>query len=166
MYNENDKVQQEHTGPDRASPVMEQAMDWLIRLDDASDEEREAFSLWMDASPEHAAAFERAEGIWLAGVTQAAAERVEQRIGMPAAAPRPMPQSNQRPNQHPKPTPRPRRRARRWAVAASVVFALALGWRLDPLVRLQADYHTAQGEPRQLSLGQGVLGLEQRQLGV
>jgi transmembrane sensor len=37
--------------------VMEEAADWVDRLDELSDAERQALAAWLNASPEHAAAF-------------------------------------------------------------------------------------------------------------
>lgn len=46
-------------------PVFQQALEWLVRLDDdaATPTEREAFQKWL-GTPAHAAAFDRAQHLW------------------------------------------------------------------------------------------------------
>lgn len=135
--NENNTVQQ----PEQAdTTIMDQALEWVVRLAEASPEEREAFILWIDTSAEHAAAFEQAESVWHSELVGVAAARVETRLGAPRAIPR---------------------RASRtwrwsgWAAAASVLLAVLLVWQGDPRIRLQADYLTSRGEQRQLPLEDG-----------
>ena len=44
--------------------AMDQALDWLITLECASDEQKCAFETWLNADPAHAQAFAKANAIW------------------------------------------------------------------------------------------------------
>lgn len=55
--------------PDPAHEVlqdsaMDQALDWLITLECASDEQKIVFEQWLNADPAHARAFAKANAIW------------------------------------------------------------------------------------------------------
>ncbi|CAK7258116.1 MULTISPECIES: FecR family protein [unclassified Shinella] len=53
------------TDPD-TDPIYHEALEWLVRMKDdkANAEDRHAFTVWLAASPAHAAAFERASRLW------------------------------------------------------------------------------------------------------
>lgn len=138
MPNENNTVQQ----PEQAdTTIMDQALEWVVRLEEASPQEREAFIHWIDANPEHATAFEQAESAWHSELIGVAAARVEKRLGAPAVIPR---RTARKP------------RGYGWAAAAaSVLLAVLLVWQGDLRVRLQADYLTNRGEQQQLPLEDG-----------
>jgi transmembrane sensor len=129
--------------------MMDAALDWLLRLGEASPQEREAFVLWLDADPLHARVFHRAEQAWSSPLTSAVAERTAARlpsgppISEPAAAP----------------SRQPRRRRTLWATAAGLLLAVCLGYLTDLSTRLQADVMTARGEQRRLSLEDGSQAL-------
>lgn len=43
---------------------MDQALDWLILLESPSPEQARQFHDWLNASPLHSAAFDKAQAIW------------------------------------------------------------------------------------------------------
>ena len=142
MPNENTTLQQrEQPG----TAIMDQALEWMVRLEEATAQEREAFIQWIDTDPQHAEAFEQVERAWHSELVDAAAARVEKRLGLSAITRRPT----------------RLRRWRGWAVAASVLLAVLLVWQGEPRIHLQADYLTKRGEQQHVPLEDGstvVLG--------
>ncbi|WP_150714205.1 FecR/PupR family sigma factor regulator, partial [Pseudomonas fluorescens] len=47
-----------------SASAMDQALDWLIVMGSASEEQARQFQQWLDADPSHAEAFARAQAIW------------------------------------------------------------------------------------------------------
>lgn len=54
----------EPTATQETTHAMEQALDWLIRLDNPSEEQTRQFDAWLAADPRHGEAFARAQAIW------------------------------------------------------------------------------------------------------
>ena len=128
---------------DRQDPLIEQALRWLVVLndDEADEADREAFAAWLARGPSHEAAWARAQQVWSrAGAIEPAIRA--RRAGMGV-----MP-----------PTARDQRgwSRRRWlgAAAATGLVAMAGGYaasRRD----LFADHATGVGERRTVALGDG-----------
>ncbi|QLF93552.1 FecR family protein [Pseudomonas sp. ABC1] len=117
---------------------MEQALDWMIRLESGEAFDHDAFRRWLDESAEHTQAFALAERAWGSQLVGAAAELTRQRL--PAISTHPV---------------RQKRRWRHWAVAASLALAVCAGLLGDLPTRLQADWVTGRGEQQQLQLEDG-----------
>ena len=66
------------------TPVMEQAIDWLIVQPCADPAEQRAFETWLLADPEHAAAFEQARAVWHGAPVQDAAVALQTQRRTPA----------------------------------------------------------------------------------
>ena len=100
--------------------VEEEAIGWVIRLRDAGPEAWEAFTLWLEASPGHAAAYEEAA---LADAEAGEIEPLPAPIAAPAPAGDPLPATV-----HVLAERRASRRAfLGWGIAASLVAAIGLG---------------------------------------
>ena len=138
---------------------LEEAMDWLLRLQEAPDDPalRDGVEAWLSADPDHRRAWDQARKTWqiMGEVTPATSGTWERETG-PAPAPAPSPAP-------PPATPKAARgsgRSRRRrlglslaALAAAACLALAFGPSL--LLRLQADHVTAAAETRRLTLEDG-----------
>lgn len=123
-----------HTPRSELNPALDQALDWLIRLENPSAEECVAFDAWLLAAPEHAAAFAKASALWQGpAVRQAAATLQTQR------------------------TPTlPRRLTAHWKpVATAAVLVLGLFSLSNLPMRLQADHLTQVGERQRVELQDG-----------
>ena len=114
--------------------AMDQALDWLITLECASEEQKVAFDAWLNADSSHAQAFAKASAIWNGQPVLAAAQTL-----------------------HTRPTPsRLRRISRHWKhVAAAAVLVLTVGTYSNVPMRLQADHLTVIGERQRLQLEDG-----------
>ena len=114
--------------------AMDQALDWLITLECASEEQKVAFDAWLNADSSHAQAFAKASAIWNGQPVLAAAQTL-----------------------HARPTPsRLRRISRHWKhVAAAAVLVLTVGTYSNVPMRLQADHLTVIGERQRLQLEDG-----------
>jgi len=118
------------------------AAEWVARLGGAplSADETRALRAWLDADPDHRAAFDEAGATWR--------ELAEQRHGL-------APLRNLLPQ---RPQPKARKRTLRigvvlgFLVLAAAVARYQLG---DPWLLARADYHTAPGELRTVTLGDG-----------
>ncbi|MGH8440283.1 MAG: FecR/PupR family sigma factor regulator, partial [Pseudomonas sp.] len=74
------------SAPDRPSPpdpaacdsAMDQALDWLIRLQCASAEDTRAFEAWLEADPANAQAYVEAEALWQGDTVRQAANQIAQ----------------------------------------------------------------------------------------
>ncbi|WP_044874386.1 FecR family protein [Pseudomonas sp. LFM046] len=125
-------VQSSHEQGD--STPLEEAAEWLMRLNDSdvTDEERGAWAIWRESSPERAQAWSRAELLMgkMAGLPPA--------LAMPALD-------------------RPASPDRRAAIAKlAVMLALVpAGWKLAQWQGWTTDYHTAVGERREITLADG-----------
>ncbi len=123
-------------------PFTAEALDWFVRLQGASSDPAtsRAFRAWLDGDPRRAAAFEKVTEVWGAPEFFQANRNVANATGFAA----------------------PRKKARRRslakkaaAVASAVIVALALAKGPDLSLRLQADYVTAAGEQRVVTLPDG-----------
>ena len=114
--------------------AMDQALDWLITLECASEEQKVAFDAWLNAYPSHAQAFAEASAIWNGHSVLAAAHTL-----------------------HTQQTPsRLKRISRHWKhVAAAAVLVLTVGTYSNVPMRLQADHLTVIGERQRLQLEDG-----------
>lgn len=129
---------------DKDSVVLEEAMDWFLRLrEDARDPAVDVeFSRWLQQSAAHAEAWQNACRTWevLGEVTPVHAASWQSRKVVTFSPP-------------------PSRRWGRWvagaaALAAGLVLALAAP---SLLIRLQADYMTATAETRRVTLEDGTV---------
>lgn len=125
--------------PDPAHEVlqdsaMDQALDWLITLECASDEQKIVFEQWLNADPAHAKAFAKANAIWNGQPVLDAAQTLQTRR-KPGVL---------------------RRISRHWKhVAAAAVLVLTVGSYTNVPLRLQADHLTVVGERQRLQLEDG-----------
>ncbi|MCU1755765.1 MULTISPECIES: FecR family protein [Pseudomonas] len=125
--------------PDPAHEVlqdsaMDQALDWLITLECASDEQKIVFEQWLNADPAHARAFAKANAIWNGQPVLHAAQTLQTRR-KPGVL---------------------RRISRHWKhVAAAAVLVLTVGSYTNVPLRLQADHLTVVGERQRLQLEDG-----------
>ena len=120
---------------------LQEALDWFVYLNEgeASAADRTAFQAWYDADQRHRAAYAHVEATWNAPELERAARAVEAREAQP----------DQR--------SRPRVGRRAMAVAAVVLLAvIGVGAAVDLPLRLQADYRTATGERREITLSDGA----------
>lgn len=117
--------------------VVQRAYAWLIRLesDGITSLERAEFEHWIAQDPAHRRAFREAQLLWQ-DVNLAEALR---RTRPPSQAPR-----------------RLRIGILPWpAMSVALILLLLIGYRLDPVTRLQADYLTATGERTTVQLADG-----------
>ena len=113
---------------------MDQALDWLITLECASDEQKRAFDAWLNADPAHAQAFAKANAVW---------------NGQPVLAAAQILQTHRQPSLL-------RRISRHWKhVAAAAVLIITVGGYSNVPLRLQADHLTVVGERQRLQLEDG-----------
>lgn len=119
-------------------PAVDQALDWLIRLESPSAEDCVAFDAWLVAAPEHAAAFAKAAGLWQGATMRQAAQNLQARR-----------------------TPRMGRRLgrrllARWKpLATAAVLLIGLSSFSNLPTRLQADHLTQVGERQRIELQDG-----------
>ncbi|QXH51888.1 FecR family protein [Pseudomonas fakonensis] len=128
------------TSADLTASRREQALDWLLRLQQAPRDMplREQFEQWLASDTENAEAYRKAERLWrLSG--QLAPTTSEQ---WPASA-------------EVVQLPVRRKVPRRWWLGAAVAACLMLAVAPSLSLRLQADYRTGQGETRDVTLADG-----------
>ncbi|WP_260957052.1 FecR family protein [Pseudomonas citri] len=119
---------------------MEQALDWLILLDNPSDEQTRQFQAWLAADPRHGQAFARAQAIWNGPQVMESARQLE----------------NARQRQAPpKVTPLSRLRSHWKPLATAAVLFLGLFNFSDLPLHWQADHLTVIGERQRLQLADG-----------
>lgn len=134
---------------ERRRLVLQEASDWLVRLQaaDCTDADFEAWGQWLQASDQHAAAFDDVSALWEASSKLDSAEVLKARESRNGAS------------RHNIPDLRRRRRAMRFmaGIAASVL-VLAVAW----LLRLNSSpdgdgqvFVTAVGERRHITLADG-----------
>lgn len=114
----------------------DEALDWLVRLPDADATTRAQFDTWLQASPDNAQAFARAQRAWESPLLASAAANLEQRKQQSPA----------------------RQRHVRWhhcAAAACLLLTLGTALQSDLPLRLRAEHVTAAGEQRDLRLTDG-----------
>lgn len=120
--------------PDLAS-AMDQALDWLIVLGDASEEQTRAFHQWLAADPLHEQAFAKAQAVWEGPQVAQCAQTLAARPQKISAL------SRLRPHWRP--------------LATAAVLILGLFSFSDVPMRLQADHLTVVGERQRLQLEDG-----------
>lgn len=121
--------------PDARARAREEAMDWLIRLQCANEQDTQAFEHWLGAEPENAEAYVEAEALWNGAPLRQAAEHMQQRQRRSLGG---------RLRSHWKPL----------ATAAVLLVGLFTFGNLP--VRLQADHLTVVGERQRLQLDDGA----------
>ncbi|MBV4538420.1 FecR family protein [Pseudomonas urmiensis] len=130
------------TSADPVSSRRDQALDWLMRVQQAPHDTqlRAQLAHWCASDVANAEAYGKAERIWrLTG--QLAPSTAAQWPPAPAAKVVPLPTRT---------APR-----RRWWLGAAVAACLLVAIAPTLSVRLQADYRTAQGETRDITLADG-----------
>ncbi|MDC7785881.1 FecR domain-containing protein [Rhodoplanes sp. TEM] len=127
---------------DRSSDADRRAAEWVARLDGRplDDSEREAFRHWLEAHPDHRPAFEEAHRAWRS-------------LDLLRHDPGPL-----------RTVPRPARKTTvgragiAGVVALLVLGLLSLRYHVgDPWIALTADWRTAPGQTRQVTLADGSL---------
>lgn len=130
------------TSADRVSSRRDQALDWLLRIQQAPHDAqlRAELAQWCASDVANAEAYGKAERVWrLTG--QLAPATVEQWPEQPVVV---------------NVVPLPKRKAtRRWWLGAAVAACLLIAVAPSLSLRLQADYRTAQGETRDVTLADG-----------
>lgn len=121
------------TRPDTAH-AMEQALDWLILLENPSQEQTRQFQDWLAADPRHGEAFVRAQTIWDGPQVLESARQLQARPRVTALS---------RLRSHWKP------------LATAAVLFLGLFNFSDLPLRFQADHLTVVGERQRLQLEDG-----------
>ncbi|MEQ8506695.1 MAG: FecR domain-containing protein [Rhodospirillales bacterium] len=128
----------ENPAPHPDQDPLDQAMDWLLRVNAAPGDRalRSALDAWIAADPAHRRAFDRAGRTW-------------QLLGDAAPAP----------TQHPARPPAKRPASRRMPLATVAGLALAACLAVviapDVMIRAQADFTTATAEAREITLEDG-----------
>ncbi len=120
--------------PSAHDSAMDQALDWLIRLECASPAERRAFEQWLAATPANAQAFARASAVWNGGAVNQAAQQLDS-----------MTHRSWRTRLRPLFKP---------VAAAAVILVGVFSFTNLPL-RLEADHLTVVGERQRLQLDDG-----------
>ncbi|MBF8741238.1 FecR family protein [Pseudomonas guariconensis] len=121
--------------PDARARAMDEALDWLVRLQCASEEDTQAFEAWLGAAAENAEAYVEAEALWNgAPLRQAAAQLHHTRRRSVGG----------------------RLRAHWKPLATAAVLLVGLFTFGNLPVRLQADHLTVVGERQRLQLGDGA----------
>lgn len=130
--------------------IRQQAALWAVKMAERSltDDEERAMAAWREADPQHADALIQAQQLWLMLGTLPRATPTAREADGPSATVVPLPVP-------PAASVRPRWRS--WATAAVVVLASlpVLLMLPDAWLRWQADYYTAAGEIRQVTLPDG-----------
>lgn len=146
----NVKMRSGMTTDDQTERLLEEAMDWLLRLQAAPDDPtvQAAAADWAAADPAHGLAWAQAQKTW--SLIGAAPPVHAAHWGKSPASP-----ANAAPN------PGKRTKAGRFGVglaaAALAACLLLLVGATDPLLRLRADYATATAELRTVALPDGSL---------
>lgn len=126
-------------GPDQAADLpdhraMDQALNWLIELDDANPQQHARFQDWLAADPAHREAFAKAEAVWNSQPVLDAAVQL--------AAPK-------------KPSMLCRLRPHWVPLATAAALLLGLFNFSDLPLRMKADHLTVAGERQRLELSDG-----------
>ncbi|CAK17104.1 putative FecR-like transmembrane sensor [Pseudomonas entomophila L48] len=121
--------------PDARARARAEAMDWLIRLQCADEQDTQAFEHWLGAEPENAEAYVEAEALWNGAPLRQAAGQLHQQRRRTAGG-------------------RLRRHWKPLATAAMLLVGLFTFGNLP--VRLQADHLTVVGERQRLQLDDGA----------
>lgn len=130
-------------GKGPADEIDDAAVAWFVRLRDkeASQADRAAFLLWLQADPAHQLAWRELEAIW-GSLDEVAAARTAAVDADPLALSAPAAQPRRRPLRRPL------------ALAAMLLLAVTAGLRLLP-TGLLADHRTGIGERRVVALADG-----------
>ncbi len=120
--------------PAACDSAMDQALDWLIRLQCANAEDTLAFEAWLEADPANAQAYVEAEALWHGDTLRQVANQVAQ-------AYRPSRLARLRPHWKP--------------LAAAAVLLIGVFTVGNLPLRLQADHLTVVGERQRLQLEDG-----------
>ena len=123
------------TGPDARARALDEALDWLVRLQCASEADTLAFEQWLSAAPENAEAYVEAEALWNGAPLRQAAMHM---------------------HQHQRRSLRSRLRAHWKPLATAAVLLVGLFTFGNLPVRLQADHLTVVGERQRLELDDGA----------
>lgn len=127
-----------------ADPAMDQALDWLIRLECPSAQDCVAFDAWLAQDPAHAAAYARAAALWQGATLHQAAQGLQQ-------------QRDSRQAHLPRVARLPLRALAYWKpLASAAVLVLAVMNFTDLPLRLSADHLTQVGERQRLELPDGT----------
>jgi transmembrane sensor len=128
------------TSADLTASRREQALDWLLRLQQAPQDMllRDAFEQWLAADAANPEAYRKAERLWRLSAELAPSTAAE----WPASA-------------EVVQLPVRRKVPRRWWLGAALAACLMLAVAPSLSLRLQADYRTAQGETRDITLADG-----------
>lgn len=118
--------------------ALDQAMDWLIRLECPSAKDCVEFDAWLAARPENAEAYARASAVWQGAPVHQAAQHL-QRDRSPAA----LPSVRRRLRSHWKP------------LASAAVLVLGVCAYSNLPLRLEADHLTQVGERQRIELQDG-----------
>lgn len=124
--------------PDRLDAracAMDEALDWLVRLQCASEEDTRAFEAWLSAAAENAEAYVEAEALWNGAPLRLAATQL---------------------HQHHRTSIGWRLRTYWKPLATAAVLLVGLFTFGDLPVRLQADHLTVVGERQRLQLDDGA----------
>ncbi|WP_415842660.1 FecR family protein, partial [Pseudomonas reidholzensis] len=122
-------------GPDARARAMDEALDWLVRLQCASEADTRDFEAWLSAAAENAEAYVEAEALWNGAALRQAAVQVHQQQRKTVGG-------------------RLRRHWKPLATAALLLVGLFTAGNLP--VRLQADHLTVVGERQRLQLDDGA----------
>ncbi|MBK5001803.1 DUF4880 domain-containing protein [Pseudomonas sp. S31] len=123
------------SGPDARARAMDEALDWLVRLQCATEEDTLAFEHWLGAASENAEAYVQAEALWNGTALREAAVQLQQ---------------------HQRRSLRGRLRAHWKPLATAALLLVGLFTFGNLPVRLQADHLTVVGERQRLELGDGA----------
>ncbi|MNG97235.1 fec operon regulator FecR [compost metagenome] len=122
-------------GPDARARAMDEALDWLVRLQCADENDTLAFEAWLGAAPENAEAYVEAEALWNGAPLREVAVQLHQ-------------------GQRRSVRGRLRRHWKPLATAAVLLVGLFTLGNLP--MRLQADHLTVVGERQRLQLEDGA----------
>ena len=136
----------------------EQALVWFTRGLDAplSADQQRQLQDWLDARPEHAEAYARVQNLWQADSFEQALRDLETDLAAPPSpvpVPVPVPVGASSLAKARKAGPE-KNRWLPWATAAAILLTLGT-WLGDLPLRLQADYLTAIGEQKRITLADG-----------
>ncbi|WDY57733.1 FecR family protein [Pseudomonas sp. PSKL.D1] len=128
------------TSADPAASRRDQALDWLLRIQQAPHDAqlRAELAQWCASDTANAEAYGKAERVW----------RLTGQVAPTTAAQWPEPQSA-------KVIELPVRKQRRWWLGAAVAACLMVALAPSLSLRLQSDYRTADGETRSITLADG-----------
>ncbi|WP_449434673.1 FecR family protein [Pseudomonas putida] len=122
-------------GPDARARAMDEALDWLVRLQCTSADDTQAFEAWLSAAPQNAEAYVEAESVWNGAALHQTAVHLHQ-------------------GQRRSLRGRLRRHWKPLASAAVLLVGLFTFGNLP--LRLQADHLTVVGERQRLQLDNGA----------